>query len=150
MFRGAAKVTIDDKGRVVVPTRYRDELAAPAAGRVFVVGDREGCLLIYPAPEWERYEEGLDDDPRLPLEERRVNRNLLANAEEVSLDSHGRLALTPAQRDFAGLSRSALVVGVRKHLELWDEGRWKAQQEQWRQAALGAPSAPAAGTSSSQ
>ncbi len=54
MFRGATKVTIDDKGRVVVPAQHRDQLASPAAGRVVVTVDRDPCLRIYAFPEWER------------------------------------------------------------------------------------------------
>ena len=91
MFRGATKVTIDDKGRVVVPTRYRTELAGPAAGRVFVTADRDECLLIYAAPEWERIEEQLNSAPNVLPHVRRTQRMMLAHAEELVLDSHGRL-----------------------------------------------------------
>jgi MraZ protein len=138
MFRGAAKVTIDDKGRVVVPARYRTELAGPAAGRVFMTADRDECLLIYAAPEWERIEEQLNAAPNVLPHVRRTQRMMLAHAEELMLDSHGRLTITPEHREFAGLARAAWLVGVGKHLELWDEARWKMQRDAWTKGEQGA------------
>lgn len=137
MFRGAAKVTIDDKGRVVIPTRYRADLSAPAAGRVFVTADRDECLLIYAAPDWEAIEEQLKSAPNVTPAVRRMQRMMISHAEEMTLDSHGRIAITPELREFAGLERAAWLAGVGKHLELWDEARWKLQREQWTKGEQG-------------
>jgi MraZ protein len=137
MFRGAAKVTIDDKGRVVVPAQHRAALAAPAAGRVVVTVDRDQCLRIYPLPEWERIEAQLNALPSLHPQVRRLQRLMIGHAQEVALDSHGRLALTPELREFAGLERHAWMVGQGKGLELWDEARWKAQCEEWMKSEQG-------------
>ena len=131
MFRGATKVTIDDKGRVVVPAQHRAELAAPAAGRVVVTVDRDQCLRIYAFPEWEKIEEKLNAMPSLHPQARRLQRLMIGHAQEMILDSHGRLALTPELREFADLTRSAWIVGQGKGLELWDEARWKSQREEW-------------------
>nr|PZN63169.1 MAG: cell division/cell wall cluster transcriptional repressor MraZ [Pseudomonadota bacterium] len=137
MFRGATKVTIDDKGRVVVPAQHRAALAAPAAGRVVVTVDRDQCLRIYPFPEWEKIEAQLNALPSLHPQVRRLQRLMIGHAQEVTLDSHGRIALTPELREFAGLSRSAWIVGQGKGLELWDEERWKAQREEWMKSEQG-------------
>ncbi len=102
MFRGATKITIDDKGRVVVPVRYRGLLSAAGEGRVVVTVDRDECLLIYSAPEWERIEQQLNSLPSLHPQVRRLQRLMIGHAEELLLDSHGRLALTPELREFAG------------------------------------------------
>ncbi len=131
MFRGATKVTIDDKGRVVVPAQHRADLAAPAAGRVVVTVDRDQCLRIYPFPEWEKIETALNAMPSLHPQARRLQRLMIGHAQEMTLDSHGRLALTPELREFAGLERAAYLVGQGKGLELWDEARWKSQREEW-------------------
>ena len=72
MFRGATKVTIDDKGRVVVPARYRGLLMARGDGRVVVTVDRDQCLLIYPVPEWEQIEQHLMSLPTLHDQSRRL------------------------------------------------------------------------------
>ena len=137
MFRGATKVTIDDKGRVVVPAQHRAELAAPAAGRVVVTVDRDQCLRIYAFPEWEKIEEKLNAMPSLHPQARRLQRLMIGHAQEMILDSHGRLALTPELREFAGLERSAWIVGQGRGLELWDEARWKMQREEWMKSEQG-------------
>ena len=100
MFRGATKITIDDKGRVVVPVRHRGLLSAAGEGRVIVTVDRDECLLIYAAPEWERIEQQLNSLPSLHPQVRRLQRLMVGHAEELLLDSHGRLALTPELREF--------------------------------------------------
>lgn len=134
MFRGATKVTLDDKGRVVVPSQHRAGLAAPAAGRVVVTVDRDKCLLIYPFPEWERIEAQLNGMPSLHPQARRLQRLMIGHAEEMVLDSHGRLSLTPELREFAGLDRAGWIVGQGRRLELWDAARWKEQREEWLQS----------------
>jgi MraZ protein len=142
MFRGATKVTIDDKGRVVVPTRYRRLLATPGEGRVVVTVDRDECLLVYPAPEWEQIEQQLMSLPSLNPQARRLQRLMVGHADELEIDSHGRLSLSPELREFAGLERAAWMVGQGKRLELWDEGRWNHQRAEWMKSeqAVGEPS----------
>ena len=137
MFRGATKITIDDKGRVVVPVRYRGLLSAASEGRVIVTVDRDECLLIYAAPEWERIEQDLISKPNLDPQVRSMQRQMLGHAEEMVLDSHGRIALTPELREFAGLDRAAWLVGQGKHLELWEETRWNIQREEWKKSGKG-------------
>ena len=141
MFRGATKVTIDDKGRVVVPAQHREQLSAPAAGRVVVTVDRDPCLRIYAFPEWEKIEAQLNAMPSLHPQARRLQRLMIGHAQEMVLDSHGRLALTPELREFAGLERAAWIVGQGRRLELWDEARWKMQRDAWMKHEQGAEEA---------
>jgi MraZ protein len=130
MFRGTTKVTIDDKGRVVVPSQHRAELTAPAEGRVIVTVDQDKCLLIYALPEWERVESELMAAPSLNNPRAlAVQRMLAGRAQEIVVDSHGRLSLTPELREAVGLERAACFVGMRHRLELWDEPRWKLHIE---------------------
>jgi MraZ protein len=137
MFRGATKITIDDKGRVVVPVRHRGLLSVAGEGRVIVTVDRDECLLIYAAPEWERIEQQLTSLPNLNPQARRLQRLMIGHAEELMLDSHGRLALTPELREFAGLGRAAWLVGQGNKLELWDEARWNIQRDEWKKSEQG-------------
>jgi MraZ protein len=131
MFRGATKVTLDDKGRVVIPTRYRPLVAERSGGRLVVTVDRDGCLLIYPHPDWEAIEQQLMKLPTLNPQARRLQRLMVGHATEAELDGHGRLALSPELREFAGLDRGAMLIGQGKRLELWDETRWNEQRAAW-------------------
>lgn len=131
MFRGAAKVTLDDKGRMVMPTRYRERLREQAQGRVVVTVDRDQCLLIYPLPEWEQIERKLMALPTLHAQSRRLQRLMVGHATDLDLDGHGRLLLPPELREFAGLNRHAMLVGQGGRFELWDEARWMERRDFW-------------------
>jgi MraZ protein len=142
MFRGATKVTLDDKGRVVIPTRYRPLVAERCGGRLVVTVDRDECLLIYPYPDWEQIEQQLMKLPTLHPQARRLQRLMVGHATEVELDGHGRLPLSPELREFAGLTRGAMLIGQGKHLELWDEARWDEQRAAWLQSERSANDLP--------
>lgn len=131
MFRGATKLNLDDKGRMVVPTRHREWLREHSEGRVVVTVDRDQCLLIYPIPEWERIEKQLMALPTLHPQSRRLQRLMVGHATDLQLDGHGRLLLPPELREFAGLTRQAMLVGQGSRFELWDEARWLERRDFW-------------------
>jgi len=131
MFRGATKLTLDDKGRVVMPTRHRERLHESSAGRVVVTVDRDQCLLIYPLPVWEQVEAKLMALPSLQPQARRLQRLMVGHATDVELDGHGRLLLSPELREFAALQRHAMLIGQGARFELWDETRWNERREVW-------------------
>ncbi|HEY2418967.1 MAG TPA: division/cell wall cluster transcriptional repressor MraZ [Steroidobacteraceae bacterium] len=132
MFRGAAKVTLDDKGRMVIPTRYRERLLERSAGQLVVTVDRDGeCLLLYPLNDWEQVERRLMDLPSLHAQSRRLQRLMVGHATDLSLDGHGRMLLPPELREFAGLNRHAMLIGQGSRCELWDETRWLERRDTW-------------------
>jgi MraZ protein len=131
MFRGATKLNLDDKGRMVMPTRHRERLRELAEGRVVVTIDRDQCLLIYPQPEWEVIEARLMKLPTLHAQSRRLQRLMVGHATELQLDGHGRLLLPPELREFASLSRQAMLIGQGNRFELWDETRWLERRDFW-------------------
>ena len=131
MFRGATKLNLDDKGRMVMPTRHRERLRELAEGRVVVTIDRDQCLLIYPQPEWEVIEARLMALPTLHAQSRRLQRLMVGHATELQLDGHGRLLLPPELREFASLSRQAMLIGQGNRFELWDEARWLERRDFW-------------------
>jgi MraZ protein len=132
MFRGATKVTLDDKGRVVIPTRYRALVSERSGGRMVATVDaQDPCLLIYPHPDWEELERKLMALPTLNPKARRLQRLMVGHATEVDLDGHGRLAVSPELREFAGLTRLAMLIGQGNRFELWDEARWIEQRQAW-------------------
>ena len=132
MFRGAAKVTLDDKGRMVVPTRYRERLFERSQGQLVVTVDRNGdCLLIYPLGDWEQVERQLMQLPSLHAQSRRLQRLMVGHATDLELDSHGRVLLPPQLREFGLLTRDAVLVGQGVRFELWDEARWNERRDEW-------------------
>lgn len=125
MFRGATLVNLDSKGRLSVPTRYRDELNESASGQMVCTIDiNHACLLLYPLPEWEIIEQKLSRLSSMNPQERRVQRLLLGHASECQMDSAGRILIAPVLRQHAGLTKEVMLVGQFNKFELWDETTW--------------------------
>ena len=131
MFRGATKVTLDAKGRLAIPTRYRDRLAARCEGQLVATVDKDYCLLIYPFPDWEEIERKLVRLPSLNKQARRLQRLMVGHASEIEIDGHGRILLPRELRDFAGLGRQAMLIGQGNKFELWDEESWNEKRDEW-------------------
>jgi len=129
MFRGISNLTLDAKGRLAMPARYRERLAETCGGQLVVTIDRDHCLLIYPLPEWEALEERLVRLPSLNPQARELQRLLLGHATEVELDGHSRLLLPPELRGFAGLERDVVLLGLGRKFELWQQANWDARRE---------------------
>lgn len=143
MFRGANKLTLDTKGRMVMPTRYRERIAERSQGRLVVTVDRDQCLLIYPLADWEEIERKLMALPTLNEQARRLQRLMVGHATDLEIDSHGRVLLPPKLREFAGLTRAALLIGQGNRFELWDEARWNERREEWLKGGEGGGDLPA-------
>ena len=131
VFRGATKVTLDAKGRLAIPTRHRERIAARCDGQMVVTVDKDYCLLIYPNPDWEEIERKLIRLPSLNKKARRLQRLMVGHATEVDLDGHGRILLSRELREFAGLGRQAILIGQGNKFELWDEETWNQKRDEW-------------------
>jgi MraZ protein len=132
MFRGANKVTLDAKGRLAMPTRYRDRIVERSSGHLVATVDRsDRCLLIYPLPEWEEIERKLMRLPTLNPAVRRLQRLMVGHATELELDSHGRILIPPALREYAALVRDVVLIGQGSRFELWDEAHWDQSRDSW-------------------
>jgi MraZ protein len=131
MFRGANKLTLDAKGRMVMPTRYRDRLQERCGGKLVITVDKDQCLLIYPMPDWEEIERKLMGLPSFDPQARRLQRLMVGHATDLELDAHGRLLLPPNLREFGLLTRDAMLIGQGHRFELWDEARWNERRDQW-------------------
>ncbi len=131
MFRGANKLTLDTKGRLVMPTRYRERLQELCGGKLVITVDRDQCLLLYPLPDWEEIERKLMRLPTLNPQARRLQRLMVGHATDIELDGHGRLLLPPKLREFALLTRDAMLIGQGVRFELWDEARWNERRDEW-------------------
>lgn len=131
MFRGVNGINIDAKGRIVVPTRYRERLQDSRSCIVLTIDTEEKCLLLYPLNAWEEIESKLAQLPSFNPAARRIQRLLIGHATEVELDSNGRILLPPLLREYAGLSKHAMLIGQGKKFELWDESRWQKRRDEW-------------------
>ncbi len=134
MFRGATNITLDAKGRLAIPTRYRERIATRCDGQLVITLDRDHCLLIYPLPDWEEIERKLVRLPSLQKRSREMQRIMLGYATEVEVDGAGRILLSRELREVAGLERTAMLIGQGHKFELWDEERWNAIRDDWLNA----------------
>jgi MraZ protein len=131
VFRGATKVTLDAKGRMAIPTRYRDRLAARCEGQIIVTVDKDHCLLVYPLPDWEELERKLVRLPSMNKVARRIVRIMVGYATEVDMDANGRILVSRELRDFASLEKNAILIGQGNKFELWDEATWNEKRDAW-------------------
>ena len=135
MFRSATKVTLDAKGRVAIPVRHRERLAARGEGQVVCTVDPDYCLLLYPLPDWEDIERKIMRLPSFQPKARRLQRLMVGYATEIELDGSGRVLVPRELREFAGLDRQAILIGQGGKLELWDETRWNERRDEWLAAS---------------
>jgi len=121
MFTGEYEHSIDTKGRIIVPAKYREDL-----GEEFTVTlCLDGCLCVYPKTEWESFVEKLKNLPG-SKEGRQLQRYFLAGAATCEMDKQGRILIPQKLRDAAGLTRDIVFVGVITKLEIWSKERWEA------------------------
>lgn len=127
VFQGSSALTLDTKGRINVPTRHRDALIEQAHGRLTITRHPDGCLLVYPRPEWERKREQI---AAFPVQARGLQRLMLGNAQDVDIDSAGRVLVAPELRVASNLARDVMLLGMGGHFELWDAALLAAREAQ--------------------
>ena len=129
MFRGVAQHSLDSKGRLAVPSRYREALMVRCAGRLVITADFDKCLLLYPLPDWEPIQQKLMGLSSLNPKIRDLQRQLIGYAEDIEMDAAGRVLVSPALREFAALEKNAVLVGQGNKFELWDKQKWEQALE---------------------
>ena len=126
MFQGASALTLDSKGRMSVPARHRDALVVQGEGRVTLTKQPDGCLLLFPRPEWEAFRARI---AQLPMDAHWWRRIFLGNASEIDLDNSGRILISPELRTAAALEREIILLGMGSHLELWDANSYATKEQ---------------------
>ena len=121
MFMGEYNHTLDTKGRLIIPSKFRETL-----GEKFVVTKGlDGCLFVYDNAGWTAFEEKLQAMPISRKDTRMFVRHFLAGAAEVEVDKQGRILIPTTLREFANLKKDVLLAGMLDHIEIWDEDEWK-------------------------
>ncbi|WKB52105.1 division/cell wall cluster transcriptional repressor MraZ [Eleftheria terrae] len=133
VFQGASALTLDAKGRLSVPARHRDVLAAMASGQLTITKHPEGCLMVFPRPAWEAFR---DKIAALPMSASGWKRVFLGNAMDVEIDSASRVLISPELRAAAGLSKDVMLLGMGSHFELWDAARYAAHEAEVMQQGM--------------
>ena len=132
MFRGINTITIDTKGRLAIPTRYRSALGAEEKVPLVVTIDtEETCLLLYTAAQWQLIEDNLQKLPSFNAAARRIQRLLIGHATDIELDANGRILLPTVLRNYAQLEKDVVMIGQGNKFELWNKEVWEAKREQW-------------------
>ncbi|NBX85613.1 MAG: transcriptional regulator MraZ [Gammaproteobacteria bacterium] len=132
MFRGINSITLDVKGRMAMPSRYRDLLLQNHKARMVVTIDTEDtCLLLYPELEWQKIEASLQRLPSFNPAARRIQRLLIGHATDVDLDAQGRILLPLELRNYAVLQKQSVLIGQGNKFEIWDETIWQSRREKW-------------------
>lgn len=133
MLRGLAACSIDEKGRVTVPSNYRKILMEEADGKLVLTIDTEDrCLLLYPLSNWLVIEEQLSKLPSLNPASRRIQRLLIGHATDLELDRQGRILLPSLLREYAGLNdKSIMMVGLGNKVAIYGEAQWQLRRDAW-------------------
>ena len=131
MFRGRYEHTIDPKGRLSIPSRYRDELASRRV-TTLILSEGDHCVAAYPLDEWEKVETDLQQHSQFLPERRNVVRVMVASAKECEVDRAGRILVPPELREFAGLKKDVVIAGALESFEIWSRERWTDHRQTLR------------------
>ncbi len=132
LFRGIHTLSLDSKGRLALPSKYRESLQAEADGQVVAtIALDNRCLWLYPLSQWEALERQLVSYSSLNRKASHLQRLLIGHANECQLDGQGRVLLSTPLRKYANLDKNIVLVGVGGKFEIWDEETWDIRRNVW-------------------
>ncbi len=131
MFRGLNKISLDAKGRIAIPVRYKDSLSNLSSNLLICTIDQDHCLLLYPLKFWKSIEKKIMALPTFNSTSRRLQRLMVGHAAEIELDSHGRILIPKELRAFAKLTKQVMLVGQGNKFEIWNYDDWNTGREKW-------------------
>ncbi len=126
-FSGKYYYTLDSKGRLIIPAPFREIISSNYNPKLYVVNDIfDNCLHIYPQEEWSKLEEKVRTLPKMDEDVKLFIRKVIGSAQEVEIDKQGRILVSAAQREDAGLNSEIVIVGQLDKIDLWDRKEWDA------------------------
>jgi len=129
VFRGRYEHSIDPKGRLSIPSKFREILTANDDGRL-ILTNFDNCLWAYPVREWKQVEDKVASLPQMKPEVKSLQRFFISAASECPLDPNGRILIPTTLRKYAGLETDVVIVGMTKRFEIWSRDRWQKIFEQ--------------------
>lgn len=132
VFQGETAITVDDKGRLAVPTAYREQVARECGNRLVIAYNpfESGCLYLYPEKEWQRVRDAVNGLPSTQRAHRNLQLKLVGAATPVELDGNGRISIPASHRSAVGIEKKAVLLGMGEKFELWSEHAHHAQISQ--------------------
>ena len=132
MFRGFSAVTIDSKGRLAIPSRFRERLLEMSDGSLIqTLNPLDHSLWLYPLNDWEVIEKKLAELSDFDKQSRRTKQMMRGYANDCQLDSQGRILVPQELRDYANLQKQAVILGQGNKFEIWNHALWEEQRDLW-------------------
>lgn len=125
MFYGEYQHTIDRKGRIILPAKFREAAKSNFIEKFFVTRGLDKCLFMFAEDEWKNQEQKFKSMPFTKQEARRFNRIYFSGAQEMIPDKQGRILLPQYLKEFAGIKRDIVIIGVANRIEIWDKNLWQ-------------------------
>ena len=134
LFKGIQNLNLDSKGRLGIPSTYRDHIIGLLKGSMVITIDtEEKCLLLYPSETWSKIQSKISQLPSFNKNARRIQRLLIGHAEDIDVDSSGRILISRPLRDYATLTKKIILIGQGDKFEIWDQNSWNQSVEKWRE-----------------
>ncbi|MBI4596835.1 MAG: division/cell wall cluster transcriptional repressor MraZ [Candidatus Omnitrophica bacterium] len=134
MLYGEYEHTVDRKGRVIIPSKFRQALTQHDVKTLFLTRGLDGCLFLFPEAEWRLAENRFKQIPFTKAEGRKFNRLFFSGAAEVAVDGLGRILIPKALKEFAQIKTDVVIVGVSSRMEIWAKEKWQAFYDSSRQS----------------
>lgn len=134
MFRGIFHNSMDDKGRVSIPARFREQIKSEHETPMVLTLGFDQCLFLYPMDAWKKIEEKLASLDTLNAEVRQFQRTIMKASDEVEMDQQGRIMISPVLRKEGGLGKNVVIVGMLHRIEIWDKDKYEGYHAQTTQS----------------
>ncbi|MBL7070703.1 MAG: division/cell wall cluster transcriptional repressor MraZ [Candidatus Omnitrophica bacterium] len=125
MFYGEYEHSLDKKGRLILPAKFRDQAKVNYIEKFYITRGLDNCLFMFSEEEWKQQETKFKSMPFTRSQSRKFNRLFFSGAQEAAFDKQGRILLPKYLKDFAGIKRDVMIIGVANRIEIWDCSKWK-------------------------
>ena len=133
MFKGITNISLDAKGRLTIPTKYRSIISDLSNGKmVITIDSEEKCLLLYPNTSWNKIQKKINDLPSFNKNARRIQRLLIGHAEDLDMDPNGRILISKPLRVFSEMIKKVTMIGQGEKFEIWSDDLWENRVSKWR------------------